>query len=324
MLRLMPSLRVAVLSPPNAPYLRLLEQLPNGTTITVGSSAEAFRTAVPEADVIFTGMNMAPLLREVWPQAKKVRWVHSFSAGVENVLFPELIESEVPLTNARGVFAQSLGEFAVASILYFAKDLRRMVRNQQTRRWEQFDVDVVYTQTLGVIGYGEIGKAAARRAKALGMKILAIRRKAAQDDGIVDESFTIAQRLEMLPQCDYVCVAAPLTPETRALVGEAEIAGMKSTGVLINVGRGPVIHEPSLIRALQENRIRGAALDVFDQEPLPQEHPFWGMENVLISPHCADHTATWLDESMQMFIDNFFRFHRGEPLANIVDKRAGY
>jgi phosphoglycerate dehydrogenase-like enzyme len=320
----MPSLRLAVLSPPNAPYLRLLEQLPNETTITVGSSAEAFRTALPEADVIFTGMNMAPLLREVWPQAKKVRWVHSFSAGVESVLFPELIESDIPLTNARGVFAQSLGEFVVASILYFAKDLRRMVRNQQARRWEQFDVDVLYTQTLGVIGYGEIGKAAARRAKALGMKILAIRRKAAQDDGIVDQSFTIAQRLDMLPQCDYVCVAAPLTPETRGLVGEAEIAAMKSSGVLINVGRGPVIHEPSLIRALQENRIRGAALDVFDQEPLPEEHPYWGMENVLISPHCADHTATWLDESMQMFIDNFLRFHRGEALTNIVDKRAGY
>jgi phosphoglycerate dehydrogenase-like enzyme len=128
----------------------------------------------------------------------------------------------------------------------------------------------------------------------------------------------------MLPECDYVCLAAPLTPETNSLVGEAEIAAMKPSGVLINVGRGPVIHEPALIRALQENRIRGAALDVFDQEPLPTEHPYWGMENMLISPHCADHTATWLEDTMQMFIDNFFRFERGEPLANIVDKKAGY
>jgi phosphoglycerate dehydrogenase-like enzyme len=320
----MPSLRVAVLSPPNARYLKLLDQLPDDTAITVGSSAEAFRTAAPEADVIFTGMNMAPLLREVWPQAKKARWVHSLSAGVDNLLFPELIESEIPLTNARGVFAESLGEFVLASILYFAKDLRRMVRNQQARRWEQFDVDVLYTQTLGVIGYGEIGKSAARRAKAMGMKVLAIRRKVAQNDSTVGQTFSIDQRLEMLPHCEYVCVAAPLTEETRGLVGEAEIGAMKSSGVLINVGRGPVIHEPSLIRALQANRIRGAALDVFDQEPLPENHPFWGMENVLISPHCADHTATWLEEAMQMFIDNFFRFHRGEPLKNIVDKRAGY
>jgi phosphoglycerate dehydrogenase-like enzyme len=320
----MPSLRVAVLSPPNARYLKLLEQLPDDTTITVGSSAEAFRTAVPEADVIFTGMNMAPVLREVWPQAKKARWVHSLSAGVDNLLFPELIQSDVPLTNARGVFAESLGEFVLASILYFAKDLRRMVRNQQARRWEQFDVDVLYTQTLGVIGYGEIGKAAARRAKALGMKVLAIRRKRTQDDPLVDQAFSVERRLEMLPQCDYVCVAAPLTPETKGLVGEAEIEAMKSTGVLINVGRGPVIDEPSLIRGLQEKRIRGAALDVFDQEPLPENHPYWGLENVLISPHCADHTATWLEEAMQMFVDNFLRFNRGEPLKNIVDKRAGY
>jgi phosphoglycerate dehydrogenase-like enzyme len=324
MLRLMPSLRVAVLSPPNVRYLKLLEQLPDDTTITVGSSAEAFRTALPEADVIFTGMNMAPVLREVWPQATKARWVHSLSAGVDNLLFPELIESDVPLTNARGVFAESLGEFVLASILYFAKDLRRMVRNQQARRWEQFDVDVLYTQTLGVVGYGEIGKSAARRAKAMGMKIFAIRRKAAENDPVVDRAFSVDQRLEMLPRCDYVCAAAPLTPETKGFIGEAEIEAMKSTGVLINVGRGPVIHEQSLIRALQENRIRGAALDVFDQEPLPEDHPFWGMENVLISPHCADHTATWLEEAMQMFIDNFFRFQRGEPLKNIVDKRAGY
>jgi phosphoglycerate dehydrogenase-like enzyme len=320
----MPSLRVAVLSPPNARYLSLLEQLPDDTTITVGSTAEAFTTVTPDADIIFTGMNMAPVLREIWPRAKKVRWVHSFSAGVDNLLFPELIESEVPLTNARGVFAESLGEFVVASILYFAKDLRRMVRNQQAHRWEQFDVDVVYRQTLGVIGYGEIGKAAARRAKALGMKILAIRRKTAGEDPLIDKAFATADRLQMLPECDYVCVAAPLTPETKGMVGEAEIAAMKGTGVLINVGRGPVIHEPALIRALREKRIGGAALDVFDREPLPEDHPYWGMENMLISPHCADHTSTWLEESMQLFINNFFRFQRNEPLANVVDKRAGY
>jgi phosphoglycerate dehydrogenase-like enzyme len=321
----MPSLRAAILSQPNARYLTLLEQLPDDITLTVGASAEAFRTAAPEADVIFTGMGMAPVLREIWPLAKKVRWVHSLSAGVDNLLFPELIESDVPLTNARGVFAESLGEFVAASMLFYAKDLRRMVRSQQAHRWDQFDVDVLYKQTLGIIGYGEIGRSAARRAKALGMKVLVIRRKrASEPDPLVDQTYAIADRLQMLPLCDYVCVAAPLTLETKGLIGEAEIAAMKTTGVLINVGRGPIIDEPALIRALKDKRIRGAALDVFDEEPLPAGHPYWDMDNLLLSPHCADHTSTWLDETMQFFIDNFLRFYRGEPLLNIVDKKAGY
>jgi phosphoglycerate dehydrogenase-like enzyme len=321
----MPSLKVAVLSPPNARHLAVLEQLPNDTTLTVGAAAEAFRSAAPEADVILTGMGMAPLLREIWPQAKKVRWVHSLSAGVDNLLFPELIESEVPLTNARGVFAESLGEFVLASMLFFGKDLRRMVRNQQAARWEQFDVDVLYRQTLGIIGYGEIGRAAARRAKAIGMKVLAIRRRSsAVEDPLVDEAFSVEDRVKMMPLCDYVAVAAPLTPDTKGMLGEAEIAAMKPTGVVINVGRGPVIDEPALIRALQEKRIRGAALDVFDQEPLPEGHPYWSMDNLLLSPHCADHTEGWVEDAMQMFVKNFRRFHKGEPLLNIVDKRAGY
>jgi phosphoglycerate dehydrogenase-like enzyme len=128
----------------------------------------------------------------------------------------------------------------------------------------------------------------------------------------------------MMPLCDYVAVAAPLTPDTKGMLGEAEIAAMKPTGVVINVGRGPVIDEAALIRALQEKRIRGAALDVFDQEPLPENHPYWSMDNLLLSPHCADHTEGWVEDAMQMFIKNFLRFHKGEPLLNVVDKRAGY
>jgi phosphoglycerate dehydrogenase-like enzyme len=321
----MPSLRVVVLSAPNARHLSALEQLPDDTTITVGASAEAFRSAAADADVIFTGMGMAPVLREIWPQAKKVRWVHSMSAGVDNLLFPDLVQSDVPLTNARGVFAESLGEFVLASMFHFAKDLRRMVRNQEAHRWEQFDVDLLHRQTLGVVGYGEIGRAAARRAKAIGMKVLAIRRRSSGDpDPVVDQSFTPGDRTQMMSLCDYVAIAAPLTPETKSMIGEAEIAAMKPAGVLINVGRGPVIHEPALIKALQEKRIRGAALDVFDQEPLPEGHPYWEMENLLLSPHCADHTSSWLEEAMDIFLRNFFRFHRGEELVNVVDKKAGY
>jgi phosphoglycerate dehydrogenase-like enzyme len=201
-----------------------------------------------------------------------------------------------------------------------------MLRNQQARRWEQFDVEEIHGQTLGIIGYGEIGRSTAIRAHAFGMKILGVRRRPelSKSDAILDEIHSFDQRADVIGRSDYVLAAAPLTPETRGLIGETELRAMKSTGVILNLGRGPVIDEPALIRALEDRRIRGAALDVFDQEPLPESHPFWGMENVLLSPHCADHTATWLFEAMEFFVANFERFRAGEPLANIVDKNAGY
>jgi len=141
---------------------------------------------------------------------------------------------------------------------------------------------------------------------------------------IVSEIFAPKDRIRMIEQCDYVVVAAPLTAETRSMVGEAEFAAMKPNAVIINVGRGPVIDETAMIRALTEKSIKGAALDVFDQEPLPGGHPFYSLDNVLLSPHCADHTPDWLDAAMRFFLDNFQRYRKGEPLLNIVDKELGY
>ena len=128
----------------------------------------------------------------------------------------------------------------------------------------------------------------------------------------------------MLGRCDYVVVAAPLTPETRGMIGAAEFAAMKPTAVVINVGRGPVIDEAALVQALSAGMIKGAALDVFDHEPLPDGHPFYRLENLLLSPHCADHTPDWLERAMRFFVDQFERFHKGEPLRNVVNKELGY
>jgi phosphoglycerate dehydrogenase-like enzyme len=262
----------------------------------------------------------------MWPQARRVEWVHSLTAGVEGVLFPELEESLVPLTNARGVYKDSLGEFVMAAALFFAKDLRRMLRNQQAGRWEQFDVDVLYRQSMGIVGYGEIGRAAAQRAKALGMRVYTTRRRPelSANDPLIDEAFPIERLAEMISRSDYVVASAPLTEETRGLIGEAEIAAMKPSAVIINVGRGPVIDEAALIRALEQKRIRGAAVDVFDVEPLPEGHPYWSLDNVLLSPHSADHIAGWMESTVEFFLENFERFRRGEPLLNVVDKKAGY
>ena len=278
------------------------------------------------ADAVLYCMGPGIPLKTVWDLAPRVQWVHSLSAGLESILFPALVESTVPMTNGRGVFKESLGEFVVASILHFAKDLRRMVRSQEAGQWDQFDVEMVAGKTLGVIGYGEIGRAAAVRAHALGMKIHVIRRRPqlSDEDPIVSKSFTVAERAEMMAGVDYLLAAAPLTGETRGLVGAAELARMKPSAVVINVGRGPVIDEAALIAALRDGTIKGAALDVFDKEPLPEGHAFWGLSNVLLSPHCADHTATWTDEAMQFFLENLGRYESGQPLLNLVDKKSGY
>jgi len=179
---------------------------------------------------------------------------------------------------------------------------------------------------LGIIGYGEIGRRTAERAKPFGMEVHILRRRPelAANDPLVDRIYGREELDSLLANSDYLLLSAPLTDETRGMIGAAQVARMKSTAVLINLGRGPVLVETALIDALRRQIIRGAVLDVFEEEPLRAWHPFYSLENVLLSPHCADHTATWMEEAMQLFFDNLELFRAGKPLKNITDKRSGY
>ncbi len=319
----MRALKLLAIANPTASYLRLLEQIAEPVDIQVGNDLEFLKTHAPHAEVLLNAGPEGNLLQAVFPFARNVQWVHTLSAGVDKVLFPELIESPVPLTNGRGAFKDGLAEFALASMLFFAKDLRRLVRNQEAGRWEQFDVVFLRGQVLGIVGYGEIGRETARLALALGMQVVATSRRGA-NPADATRIFPLEKLREMLSICDYVLIATPLTPETRGMIGEAELNAMKNSAVIVNVGRGPVIVEAALAEALEQKRIRGAALDVFDREPLPDSHPFWRLDNVLLSPHSADHTVGWEQLAMQIFVENFDRFRQGQPLANVVDKKAGY
>ena len=214
------------------------------------------------------------------------------------------------MTNSRGLYADALGEFVIAAMLWFAKDLRRLVRNQAARKWEPFDVEWLQGKTVAVIGYGGIGSAIGRRAEAMGMHVLPVRRSAGDVDDVIAKS-------------DYVVLSTPLTPATHGLMNAGRIAKMRSHAVLINVSRGTIVDEHALIDALREKRIRGAALDVFETEPLPPDHPLWALDNVLISPHSADHTSDAHERAMRFFLENFRRYERGEKLGNIVDLDAG-
>jgi phosphoglycerate dehydrogenase-like enzyme len=315
-----------VLSDPTDRRLAMLEQLPEGTNLVVGTAPEAFQRVAEDATVILSWLGSNGWLRHVLPLCPRVQWVHTVSAGLDTLIFPELVQRPLVLTNGSGVFSDSLGEFALAAILFFAKGFRRLVHSQDAGLWDPFEVRDIAGQTAGIVGYGSIGRAVASRLRSMGMKVLALRREPdARPDQWTERVFGPRERLAMIAQCDYIVVSAPLTAETRGMIGAAEFAAMKPNAVVINIGRGPVIDEPAMVRALAEGRIEGAALDVFATEPLPPGHPFFKLSNVLVSPHCADHTHGWLDRAMQFFLDNFERFRKGEPLLNVIaDKRRGY
>jgi phosphoglycerate dehydrogenase-like enzyme len=323
----MPTDTILVLAKPNAPQISTLQQRLPAANVVVGNSVEAFRETAPHATVLLNWSGSLELFREVFRMCPNLVWVHSRSVGLERTLFPEIVESPIPLTNSIGVFSPSLAEFTLAAILYFAKDFRRMIRNQMAAVWEQFDTTMIDGKTVGIVGYGDIGQAIATRIRPLGMKVVAVKRHApapSDADTLVARTYTPDQRLAMIPLCDYIVVAAPLTPETRGMIAAPEFAAMRSTAVVINIGRGPIIDEAALIAALTSARIKGAALDVFNEEPLPANSPLYKLENVLLSPHCADHTDTWLAEALDLFVAQYSRLRSGQPLLNVVNKKLGY
>jgi phosphoglycerate dehydrogenase-like enzyme len=312
---------VLVLTDADDPELRMLRGVPH---LRVDSLADMTEEA-KQAEVILYWAGPRALFRSVFLACPGVRWVHSRAAGLDNFLFPELVQSPAPLTNGSGVFSQALGEFAIAAILYFAKDFSRMLRNQKAGRWEQFLVEEIAGQTVGIVGYGDIGRAVASRAHAMGMRILALKRHVpALSDPLIAQFFQPAELAAMLAASDYVVVSAPLTPETHHMIGDAAFAAMKPNAVVINIGRGPVIDQAALVRALTDRKIKGAGLDVFEQEPIPAGDPIYKFENVLVSPHCADQTNTWLQQAMRFFLQQYDRFSNHQPLENIVEKHLGY
>jgi phosphoglycerate dehydrogenase-like enzyme len=315
-----------VLADPSASWLKLLEELGPDINVIVSNDVTKVRGSAAQADVIVNGTSNPPLLSAAIPPARRAKWIHSLWTGVDNVLCPEVLASPLPLTNGRGVFRRPLAEWTVGAMLYFAYNMRRMIRQQQAGVWEAFTIEEIQGKTLGIVGYGGIGSTAAELARPFGMRIIALRRRPElfQTDALVDESFAPAKLDQMMAASDYILLAAPLTEETRGMIGAAQIAAMKPTGVLINVGRGAVVDEPALVHALGNGKIRGAALDVFAIEPLPADHPFFKMENVLLSPHTADHVRDFIHLAVESFLENLRRFRANEPLLNLVDKHAGY
>lgn len=295
------------------------------TRFVIGSTASEFALA-PAPDVLLVCGPFRELIEALLPGLPALRWVHLRSAGIEGLACRELARPGLVVTNGRGVFGAALAEFAMGSLLYFAKDFRRLVRQQQERRWEIYQPQMLLGRSLGIVGFGDIGRQVALRGKALGMRILALRRRVnlSSDDPLVDEIFPAESLKELLSATDDVVVTAPLTEATRGLIGPGELALLKPDSVLVNVGRGAVVQEAALVESLRTGRIRGAALDVFETEPLPPGHAFFGLDNVLLSPHCADQVPGWRDRAMDTFWENLARFRAGTGFESTVDISRGY
>jgi phosphoglycerate dehydrogenase-like enzyme len=264
--------------------------------------------------------------------ARSLRWIHSPAAAVHQLMFPELVSSEVVLTNAREVHGPVVAEHVMAQIFALAKKLPQAVRLQQQRIWGQ---EALWTKkpppreiagaTLGLIGLGSIGREVAKRGSALGMRVVAVREHPEKGTAEgVSAVFATAQLDEVLAQCDYVTLAAPLAPSTRTLMSADRLSRMKPAACLVNVSRGPVVDEAALADALRNGNLAGAALDVFSQEPLSADSPLWGLENLLITPHTAAVTEKLWDRHYALIRENLRRYLAHEPLLGVVDKRKGY
>lgn len=253
-----------------------------------------------------------------------VRWVQTVTAGIDHALRALPAGRKVTITNASGVFDVPIAEMVLAYILTMAKRVPEFLAQQRDKSWHLLRLREVAGMTVGIIGLGNIGAEIAERCQALGMTVIATRRSPERGGRGVDRVLGSDALDVLLAAADYVVVAAPLTDETRGLIDAAALAQMRPDAVLINIARGAIVDEDALVEALQAGRIGGAALDVFEEEPLPADSPLWDMPNVIITPHNSWSTPHLQAREAALFLDNLSRYIAGQPLRNVVDQERGY
>jgi phosphoglycerate dehydrogenase-like enzyme len=280
--------------------------------------------ALAGAEVLLVWDFRSTALATAWPAASALRWVHAASAGVNHVLTPEVVASDVIVTNSRGVFDEPMAEYVLGLALALAKDLPTTLNRQRERRWHHRETERLGDRHALVAGTGPIGRAIGRKLAAVGMQVTGLGRVARSTDPDLGEVLPMSSLSEVLPDADYVVLASPLTDETRGMIDAKALAAMKPTARLINVGRGPLVVQEDLVEVLASGRLGGAALDVFVDEPLPANSPLWHLPNVIVSPHMSGDVVGWRQELVTLFADNLSRYLDGQPLRNVVDKTRGY
>jgi phosphoglycerate dehydrogenase-like enzyme len=273
---------------------------------------------IAEAEVVAGNVSAAGLAR-----AGKLKWVQSWAAGTDAMMYPEMVASPVVVTSCKGNGAIPLAEHAMMLMLMLNRDYLRWWRAQQEHRWDHWNHPELNGMTVGIIGLGHSGQDLALKCKAFHMRVLGIR-KSGQPTPNVDEVFSHDRLHELLGQSDFVVVTAPRTPETRGMLGEAEFRAMKPTAYYVCYSRGGIADDAALLRALNEGWIAGAGLDAHSTEPLPPDSPFWTARNTIVTPHNGASTPFTRQRGIDIFVDNLRRYLAGQPLVNVVDKAAGY
>jgi D-2-hydroxyacid dehydrogenase (NADP+) len=307
------------LSPKN---IKRIKGASSAIEVVATADPEKIRMTLPKATVVF-----GELKPEFMPIAGKLRWVHSPYAGVENVLFPEFVGSDITLTCSKGIHVHQMTELLFGMMLAFTRRLSSYSRLQERREWNTSpyrETQLLAGSTIGILGLGKIGSAMAKAAKDLGMTVIGLRRNSSIPVEHVDVLVGREELPRLLRESDHIVIILPLTAETRNLVTMSEFDMMELRPYVYNLARGPIVNTGDLVEALRAGKIKGAGLDVFDEEPLDERSPLWGMENVIITPHIGGLVPHYFDGAIDLFIQNLRRFLSGEELLNVVDKHKGY
>ncbi len=282
---------------------------------------------LPDTD-IFVGWSLRP---EQFALAKKLKWIHATAAGVNQLMYEGVRRSSVVVTNSRGVMTIPMAEHTLGLILALARRIPSAVQHQAQKHWAQQDIwneqpppTEINGRTLLVVGYGAIGQELGRRARALGMRVVGVKRDPSRGTEHADAVVGSDRLREVLGEADFVVLATPVTPETEHAFGQQEFETMKESAHFINVGRGTLVETGALIEALQKKKIAGAAIDVAEQEPLPPESPLWSAPNLLITPHLSAASEQLWHRHAALLLDNLNRYFKGQELRNVVDKQRGY
>lgn len=303
---------------------KIVSEFPSANVHVAQSEQEILRL-LQQTDILICGNYN---YKQSWlGYAKKLKWIHSIAAGNEKIL-PSLVDKPILLTDSSGVHATPIGEQVVGYMLMFERKLLAAAKSQERKEWANLEVGELNRKTVLIIGLGSVGKGVAKLCRCLGVKVIGVVRAlpTSAEAGIADEIHQTSELLRILPFADYVVLAVPYTKETHHMFGSRELAAMKPAACLINIARGSVVDEAALIAALQEKRITGAALDVFETEPLPFDSPLWCMNNVIITPHNAGLTPYYLDRAVEIFCSNLRAYLENKPeqMPNLVDKEKGY
>ncbi|OZC45301.1 hydroxyacid dehydrogenase [Rhodococcus sp. WWJCD1] len=288
------------------------------------ATADTLADAVDGADALLLWDFFSPAVESAWPRCGSLKWIHIAAAGVDSLMFDELVESDVVVTNSRGVFDRPIAEFVLAQILAFAKDSERSRALQHSKIWQHRETERIDGAHAMIVGTGAIGRAIAALLSAVGMSVSGVGRTAREGDRDFGTVYASDDLADEVARADYLVLVAPLTEQTRGLVDDSVLTAMKPGARVINVGRGELLDTEALLKHLGSRHITGAALDVFETEPLSADHPLWTAENVILTPHMSGDASGWKQRLAEVFADNARRYFRGEPLLNVVDKKLGF